>query len=127
MAATRFRCSRIRSLTYGPASQSVNIFARYFIRYAIYVREVLIGLLLLIVVGGVTISRVEHLELGQAIYFAFITGMSIGYGDITPETAWGRVVSVAIGLIGMIFTGTTVAVATRSLADTVRYLRKHKP
>ena len=95
-------------------------FARYFFRYALYVREVLIGLLVLIVLGGVTISQVERIKLGDAIYFAFITGLSIGYGDIAPETAWGRVVSVAIGLIGLIFAGVTVGVATRALADAIR-------
>ena len=80
----------------------------------------LVGLLVLLFLGGFTISRVENLELGDGIYFAFITGLSIGYGDITPATAWGRVVSVLIGLIGMIFVGLTVAVATRALADSIK-------
>ena len=101
-------------------------FGRHFIRYALYVREVLVGLLALLVLGGVTISRVESLALGDGIYFAFITGLSIGYGDIAPVTAWGRVVSVFIGLIGMVFTGVTVAVATRSLADAVRERQKRE-
>jgi hypothetical protein len=67
---------------------------------------------------------VENRELGEGIYFAFITGLSIGYGDITPATAWGRVVSVLIGLVGTIFVGLTVAVATRALADSIREHRK---
>ena len=95
-------------------------FSRNFLRYVLYVREVLVGLLVLIVLGGVVISRVERIELGDAIYFAFITGLSIGYGDIAPVTVWGRVVSVGIGLIGMILVGVTVAVATRALADVIR-------
>lgn len=97
-----------------------NIFARCFFRNAWRVHEILVGLLLLLVLGGVTIAKVEGLALGRAMYFAFITGLSIGYGDITPQTTWGRVISVAIGLIGMMFVGLTVAVATRSLADVVR-------
>ena len=100
-------------------------FVRHFARYAYYVRVVLVGLLLLIVLGGLAISQLEGIELGQAVYFAFITGLSIGYGDIVPGTAWGRVVSVAIGMIGMIFTGITVAVATRALADLAKYHREH--
>ena len=57
-----------------------STFVLHFFRYAFYVRHVLIGLLVLIVLGGITISQVEGIELGDAIYFAFITGLSIGYG-----------------------------------------------
>jgi hypothetical protein len=60
---------------------------------------------------------VEGIPLGRAIYFACITGLTIGYGDITPKTGCGMIASIAIGLIGMIFTGITIAVATRALAD----------
>jgi voltage-gated potassium channel len=101
-------------------------FARHFIRYAFYLRRVLVGLLALLFLGGFIISRVENLGLGEGIYFAFITGLSIGYGDISPTTAGGRVASVLIGLIGMVFVGLTVAVATRALADSVREKRKQE-
>ena len=85
-----------------------------------YVRELVVGLLLLIVGGGFAISVVERLTVGKALYFAFITSMTIGYGDITPETSAGRAISVAIGMIGTILTGIVVAIATRSLADLAR-------
>ena len=67
------------------------------------------------------------IPLGQGIYFAFITGLSIGYGDISPKTGWGCVVSVGIGMIGMIFVGMTVAIATRALADVTRERMNEKP
>ncbi len=101
-------------------------FADHFFRYAFYLRRVLVGLLLLLFLGGFTISQVENLRIGDGIYFAFITGLSIGYGDISPATGWGRVVSVMIGLIGMIFVGLTVAVATRALADSVKEHRQQE-
>jgi voltage-gated potassium channel len=93
-------------------------FVRAFAHSALHVREVIVSLLVLIVGGGFTISLLEDIALGDAIYFAFITGLSIGYGDISPETAVGKVVSVAIGLVGMVFVGLTVAIATRALAKT---------
>ena len=95
-------------------------FVSVFARFALHIREVIVSLLLLIVLGGVTIAQIEGIELGDAIYFAFVTGLSIGYGDISPETPVGKVVSVAIGLIGMLFVGLTVAIATRALADTAK-------
>ena len=110
----------------GRQSSEFITFASHFIRYAFYLRRVLVGLLMLVFLGGFTISRVENLGLGEGIYFAFITGLSIGYGDISPTTAGGRVVSVLIGLIGMIFVGLTVAVATRALADSIREKRQQE-
>jgi hypothetical protein len=86
----------------------------------------MVSLLLLIVLGGVTISQMEDIKLGEAIYFAFITGLSIGYGDITPETAFGRLISVLIGLVGMLFVGLTVVIAARALADLAKHqLERH--
>jgi len=101
-------------------------FLRLFVRYALHVREVLVGLLVLIFAGGLAISWIEGIELGKAIYFAFITGLSIGYGDITPETALGRVVSVAIGLVGLLFVGLAAAVATRALRDLIVQLSQQQ-
>lgn len=102
-------------------------FVSHLFRYVLYVREVIIGLLSLLILGGVLISKLENIPLGQGIYFAFITGLSIGYGDISPKTGWGCVVSVGIGMIGMIFVGMTVAVATRALADVTRERMNEKP
>lgn len=100
------------------------VFARFFLTMVRMVWLVLLSIALLIVVGGIAISEVEHLPLGKAIYFAFITALTIGYGDITPQTAAGRVLSVVLGLIGVVFVGLTVAVATRALAETVRQDRE---
>ena len=101
-------------------------FVRHFFRYVLYVREVIGGLLLLIVAGGFAISNLEGIELGEAMYFSFVTGLTIGYGDISPQTVPARVVSVAIGMVGMIFTGLTVAVATRALRDFAAQLRDNE-
>ena len=103
----------------------MGAFVRAFARSGSRVGEVTVSLLALIVLGGVTISQLENMSLGDAMYFAFITGLSIGYGDITPETVMGRLISVFIGLIGMLFMGITVAIATHALADVVREQESH--
>lgn len=58
------------------------------------------------------------------MYLSFITAFTIGYGDITPVTIIGRVLSVIIGLIGIIFTGLVVAIATRALVSTIQEEKK---
>ena len=104
----------------------ILVFVGHFASHVLFVRHVIVGLVLLIVVGGVSISHVEGLQVGESIYFAFITGLTIGYGDIEPVTTGGRVLSVLIGFIGMLFTGMTVAIATRALADTAKQIRHQR-
>jgi hypothetical protein len=99
-------------------------FVRTFVNYTLVIRESIGLLLLMMVLGGFAIAKVEGLRVSDGVYFAFITGLSIGYGDITAKTDLGRVVSVAIGLIGMVFIGLTVAVATRALRDTIDHVRR---
>ena len=92
-------------------------FMRRFWSYLRYVSGVLIVLILLMLAGGLLFAWWEGRDVGDAIYFAFITGLTVGYGDIAPTTLFGRIISIFIGLTGMIFMGVTVAVATRALAD----------
>ena len=101
-------------------THDMMVFGRYFWRYLYFVRHVLVSLLLMIPAGGIIVSYVEGLSIGDGIYFAFVTGLTIGYGDISAVTALGRIVCIAIGVIGMLFTGITVAIATRALADAVK-------
>ena len=95
-------------------------YVRDLVRLAMHVRELLLLLLFLMTTGGFVISAREGIKLGDAVYFSFITGLSVGYGDITPSTTTGKIVSVAIGLTGTLFVGLTAAIATRALADSVK-------
>ena len=99
-------------------------FVRFFIHHLLLLREVVLSLLGLIVLGSLAISMVEEPDLSEALYFAFITALSIGYGDIAPVTTLGRVISVGIGLVGMVFVGLSVAIATRALSDTIKKLEE---
>ena len=104
-----------------------NAFVGTFVTYAMYIREVIFSLLTLIVLAGYVFSQAEGIRPSNAIYFAFITALSVGYGDITPHTVIGKFVAVGIGLMGIFFVGITAAVANRALADTAkRYLRTDK-
>ena len=101
-------------------------FIRTFARYAMYIREVIGSLIALILLAGFAISRIEGIKLGDSLYFAFITALSVGYGDISPKTAIGKLVSVGIGLVGILFVGITAALATRALAETIRHETESK-
>ena len=104
----------------------VRDYLRNFILYFGYIAEIILFQLLILIAGGLVIAEVETLEVSEAIYFAFVTGLTIGYGDITPHTGLGQVVSLAIGLNGLVFSGLIIAVANRALAETVKQHTAHK-
>jgi len=73
---------------------------------------------MLMVIGATIIAFLEKMPFGDALYFSFVTGLTIGYGEIVVKTFLGRVVAILIGLIGIIFTGMVVAIAVRALQKT---------
>ena len=101
-------------------------FIRYFLQYTWFIRYVLVMVLVLVIVGALIIWRAEGMSLDNSIYFTFITGFTIGYGDIAPVTIIGRVTSVFIGLTGIVFTGLVVAVSTKALHSAVEDKKKLK-
>ena len=92
-------------------------FTYNFLRIIWHVRSVNLALFTLIVINGWAISYVEKLPFGDALYFAFITGLTIGYGDIVVKTPVGRILAVLIGFIGVLFSGLVIAVAVRALRE----------
>ncbi len=64
-----------------------------------------------------TIAEVEDIPIGEAVYFSFITGLTVGYGDIVPNTTVGRIVCVALGFIGIIFSGLVVAITVHAVRE----------
>jgi hypothetical protein len=67
--------------------------------------------------GAVVIAGVEQMPIEEAVYFALITGFTIGYGIIVPMTTVGRIVSVVLGFIGILYTGLVVALAVHAVEE----------
>jgi len=70
---------------------------------------------MLIMASTVVITAVEKVSFGESVYFAFITGLTVGYGDIVPSTTIGMVISVFLGFIGILFTGVLIAATVESI------------
>ena len=90
---------------------------RSFFRMSWDLRNVYFIQFSLIFAGAVSIAATEKIPIGDAIYFAFITGLTIGYGDIVAHSMTGRVISVLLGLVGILFTGLITAVAVHAVRD----------
>lgn len=81
---------------------------------------VLSGLMLAIAAMGMTVGRLEGWSIGDSIYFAFVSGLTIGYGDFSPKTLLGRTLAIVIGICGVLMTALIAAIAVKamSLMDT---------
>ena len=55
----------------------------------------------------------------ESIYFSFVTGLTIGYGDFAPKTLLGRALAVLIGGFGLLLTALVAAVAVKALNVTL--------
>jgi len=65
----------------------------------------------------------EGWTLLDAVYFAFVSGLTIGYGDLVPKQPLSRVLAIGIGLTGVLMVGLIVAIAVRAL-DSVTTRRR---
>jgi len=63
----------------------------------------------------VLIGFVEGWPVGDAIYFTFVTGLTIGYGDIVPRQALARALAIGIGISGLFLTGLMTGIAVYAL------------
>ena len=90
------------------------------------VRTIVVVALVLVAVSGLLERLVEpetFTSIGLAYWWAAMTVTTVGYGDIVPHTAAGRIIAVALMLVGFSLIPllasaiVSVLVSKRSLAD----------
>lgn len=86
-------------------------------------------LIVLVMVLGTIMFIVEGPEHGfnsipQSIYWAIVTITTVGYGDITPATFAGKVVSSIIMLLGYSIIAVPTGIVTAEFAKTVNLKKK---
>jgi hypothetical protein len=99
-------------------------FTYHFFRAVWHVRTIILALIALVVAGAAVLAYLEKFAFADTLYFAFVTGMTIGYGDIVMKTPVGRLVALLIGFIGILFTGLLVAVLVHSVQESLEESEK---
>jgi hypothetical protein len=80
----------------------------------------ILSLLLVIIAGlGMIVGHIEDWQPLEGIYFAFVTGLTVGYGDLVPKYQISRILAVGIGFTGVLLTAIFAAVSVRALQDAV--------
>ena len=96
-------------------------FSHHFFHALSRVWSILAGLIAWLVIDAVAIAYFENISFADAMYFTFITGLTIGYGDISPVTLAGRIVAILSGFLGVLITGLVVAIAVYALKETMEH------
>jgi hypothetical protein len=68
---------------------------------------------------GLLVGFMEGWSVGDAVYFTFVTGLSIGYGDIVPRQAVARALAIGIGLSGLFLTGLIAGIAVYAMRTAI--------
>ena len=69
--------------------------------------------------GGQAFAEVENRPDAEGLYWSIATMTTVGYGDVAPATATGRVIAIVVMLVGIGFVAVlTGAIAQRFIAPT---------
>jgi len=76
----------------------------------------ILSVLLGLIVGlGVLVGVIEGWSMHESIYFAFVSGLTIGYGDLAPKSLLTRALAILIGVCGVLLTALVAAIAVKAL------------
>ncbi len=75
-------------------------------------------LLVLIIALGLAVGLLEGWSIHESVYFAFVSGLTIGYGDLAPKSLLTRALAIAIGVCGVLVTALVAAIAVKALTAT---------
>jgi hypothetical protein len=84
---------------------------------------VLSAILLWQLAFGLLVTWHERWPIGDGLYFTFITGLTIGYGDLVPKQPLSRFLAIVIGSSGTVLTGLIAAIAVQALQTAVSSVR----
>jgi hypothetical protein len=63
------------------------------------------------------IGRGEGWSISDSIYYGFITGTTVGYGDFRPTRGAGKTMAIIIAYLGLIQIGIIVALAVQAVTE----------
>ena len=95
-------------------------FLQLFIYLLYLASPLLLCLLLIIILLGQIVGKIENWTWFNALYWSLITSTTVGYGDITPSRKLSKTLAVFIAFLGLIFTGIVVALAYYSTKEIIQ-------
>lgn len=97
--------------------QSIKLSLKKIMVYFLFVLILvtIIGTLMFIVEGGR--PNTEFTDIGTSIYWAIVTLTTVGYGDITPVTVIGRLLSSLVMILGYTIIAVPTGIVSATMID----------
>jgi voltage-gated potassium channel len=92
-------------------------FVETFFKGMYYGSPLFVVLCALIIVLGQIVGKIEKWGKFDSVYWAFITALTVGYGDIRPSQKHTKLISILIALIGIMMTGIFVAITVAAASQ----------
>ncbi len=89
-------------------------FINFFFLAIYFIAPLIILLSSIIVFLGLLVGRIESWNNFDALYWSFITAMTVGYGDIKPSRKSSKTLSIIISLVGIMLFGIIVAITVNT-------------
>lgn len=109
-----FKLPRLFAFLYRPLRKAKVFFNTNGFKYVVFITA------LLIVLGGILIHFAEGMSLGDGIWWSFVTATTVGYGDISPHTLYGRIIAMFLMIVGIGLLGTVTSTITSYFLKTNR-------
>ena len=95
-------------------------FIKLFFWVLYLISPILIMLCFVIVILGQIVGRIENWSRFNALYWSFITALTVGYGDILPLRKRSKILSVLIAFMGIMLTGIIIAVTVATASGALK-------
>ena len=95
-------------------------FIELFFKTLYFGAPILFSLITVIILLALIVGRKEGWSTFDSIYWAFITGFTVGYGDIRPLNRASKVLAIFIAWTGIMFTGVIVAATVTATSSAIK-------
>ena len=82
------------------------------------ISPLILFMVLLIIFLSLIVRKIEKWSYFDALYWGFITALTVGYGDIKPTKRLSRICSIFIAITGIVMCGILVALSVEAASRT---------
>ncbi len=100
------RIPRIFAFLYRPLRKANAFMNTNGFKYMVFIAG------LMILTGGILIHFAEDMSIPDGIWWAFVTTTTVGYGDISPKTTYGRFIAMILMIVGIGLIGSLTSAIT---------------
>ncbi len=77
--------------------------------------------IVIILISSILISFIEKINLGSSLWWSIVTVTTVGYGDIYPQTPYGKIIASILMLVGIGFISSLTSTLSAYFIEKEKY------